>query len=400
MSILATDPINTAKRRAWLRRAAIIALPLAGLAAAGVLLSTPQGIANATGSAMVRSVSSVDELISALQNARDGSEIRLIAGRYPSAALRAIRIKGNATITSADPANPAIFTGLTVRDCAGLTFRNLKFEGAMQGLQYHFLVLNSERINLESLTFTGPVSGVDSSVISALMLRNSSDIVVTRSTFTRFWHALSLLDVEKLTIRANEFRSLRTDAIRGGGGSNLLIAENVIADFFPAPRDHPDGIQLWSTQQTKAASNIVIRDNLVVRGAGAIAQGIFIRDTHEKLPFENVEISGNLMVGTMFNGIAIMGVNRGRIIGNEVIAYPDAKSWIRVQNANAVELRNNRAMLYLIITSSGVSQTDNQTTNPTNKRIQARIASWLNARPAMRDTAGPLLRELAAQPAE
>ena len=399
MATPVTNNPETKARRSLVRRAAIVALPLAVLATAGVLLWSPQGMASASGAAQIRTVSSVDELTAALHSARDGSEIRLMAGRYPIALLRGIQIKGNATISSADPANPATFTGLTLRDCAGMTFRNLKFEGAAAGLQYHFLVLNSDRITLDALAFVGPAIGVDKTVNSALMLRNSRDIAVTRSHFSGFWHGLSLLDVESLTIKANEFRAMQTDAIRGGGGSNLLIAENVISEFHPAPGDHPDGIQLWSTHQTVAARNIVIRDNLVVRGAGAPTQGIFIRDTLDKLPFENVEISGNLAIGTMFNGIAISGVTGGRITGNEVIAHPDAKSWIRVQNAKAVELHDNRAMVFLIMASPGVTQKGNQITSPTNKAISAKIADWLDARPAMRDAAGPLLTELAARPA-
>ena len=76
-----------------------------------------------------------------------------------------------------------------------------------------------------------------------------------------------------------------------------------MADFHPIPVDHPDGIQLWSTDQKTSASNITIRYNLVVRGKGEATQGIFVRDVVGGLPFKSVQVYGNLVIGARFNGI-------------------------------------------------------------------------------------------------
>lgn len=73
-----------------------------------------------------------------------------------------------------------------------------------------------------------------------------------------------------------------------------LLHSRFISFFVPAEGDQPDGIQLWSTQQEEPGRNITLRDNLVAKGGGGHAQGIFIRDTFRQLPFENIGISGNI----------------------------------------------------------------------------------------------------------
>jgi len=50
----------------------------------------------------------------------------------------------------------------------------------------------------------------------------------------------------------------------------------------------------------------------------------------------------------MYNGIAIDGVVGATIDGNEVVAWPDQTSWIRVRNGTKVDMRANRAPKFVI----------------------------------------------------
>lgn len=349
-----------------------------------------------TGAKQDVTVSSVAELNTALDRAKSGSVIRLMAGTYPAVLIRSVNIDGNVTITSADPEHHAVLQGMTVRDSSGLTFRALDFSATAPGAQYGFLVTGSHDVQLDQLVFDSPAVPIDKRIISALQLRGVQNVVVSRSQFRNYWNGITMLDVTGVKIVANELRDMRTDGIRGGGISDLLITQNVCADFRPVKPDHPDCIQLWSTNQTEPGRNIRIIDNLAWRRNGIQTQGIFIRDTFDKLPFENIEITGNLMIGTLYNAIAVSGLHGGTIANNEVIAYPDQKAWILINNGFGVTMNNNRAMIFLLRGQNDVKQSDNKLTNPTDKHIPQRIAQWLATKPDMQKNAGPLLRELIA----
>ena len=110
------------------------------------------------------------------------------------------------------------------------------------------------------------------------MIRDSSDITVTNSEFTHARYAVSMLDNSGVTISGNYFHDLRTDGVRGGGNSNVVISDNFFTNFRPAEGDHADAIQFWTTNTTTSAENIRITGNVIVRGEGGATQGIFMRD--------------------------------------------------------------------------------------------------------------------------
>lgn len=328
-------------------------------------------------------VSSVDELKTALARASGGT-IRLVPGRYPPIAIRGARPAHTVTIVSADPARPAQMTGVTVRDSANLAFEGLSFGVLDPAAQYGLSILASERIAARRLAFAWPGGVQGRAVISAIIVRASKQVEITDSTFRDHWHGVSFLNVEDFRVADNLFTDLRTDGIRGGGVRRVTIERNVIGNFHPAPGDHPDGIQLWSTQQTEAGREVTIRDNLVWRGAGGITQGVFIRDTFERLPFQEITVSGNLLVGTMYNGIALLGVDSGAVSGNTVIAFPDMKSWISLRQSPTVTLRDNAAMLFTVDNKVIAPPSSNRLTAPARDRGLSAIATWLARHPALR----------------
>lgn len=359
--------------------AGFVALQAANKSAATIAAS-----AIAKGDVQTVTISSQSELLSALTSLEDGSTIQLMAGYYPVVEIKGITTHGTITISSADPNKPAVIGQVNVRASTGIKFKDLHFKARLIDGWFPFFVFNSDNIIFDNIKVEGKrASGIAVKEAAAMMIRASRHIEVKGSDFSQSRHGLELLEVEGIKITDNVFHDLQTDGVRGGGVSDALISGNIFTDYKPAERDHPDGIQLWSTNQKRPGRNIVIRDNLVVRGVGDPTQGIFIRDTRNQMPFENIEISGNMVIGGLYNGIAINGVIGAQITDNEVIAYPRSKSWIRIDNGRDVALENNRAMFYMLRgENKNIKQSKNKTTYPTNRGLNEKLKAWTDQKTA------------------
>lgn len=429
------------RRSTWLRklqeyapaRTLVIVTVLLAMTSAGALLfvglQTPlAGVfggrsAEALAGEMPRGkiVSSAAELRRAVEDAEDGAVILLAPGRYPQIALGNVKKAGSVTIASADRSRPASIGRLMIRNSSGLVVRDVELAadesavpvrpaanrddddaaggadgnrpeqgarpdaGRSLAARFPFMVVESERIVLDRLYVHGPMDNLAAAYrISAMMLRASKHITVSNSRFTALWHGIAMLDLDDGVIRNNEFSNIRTDGVRGGDVSNLQIVGNVFTDFHPVQGDHPDGIQLWSTPKRVAMNNILIRDNMVVRGKGLPTQGIFLRDVRNGRPFRNVDIRDNLVMGGLYNGIAVNGVDGGRIEDNEIINYPDRKhSWLRVDNSQGLDVRRNRASRFLI-TRSSVQESENRIDGGSQRDEAKRVTKWLDAKPGRR----------------
>lgn len=322
-------------------------------------------------------VKSTVELISAVKHAHDGDTILLASGTYAGVALKNITINGNVTIASADAGHPAVLSDLLVKGSSGLSFANLDFVATASSSNFSFQVFGSNHINFDHIDVKGPANLGSGDEVSPFMIRNSSDIAVTNSEFSNVWHGISMLDNDGVTIADNFFHDIRTDGVRGGGNSNLSISNNMFTDFFPSAGDHPDAIQLWTTNTTETAHDIVITDNLIVRGDGAAVQGIFLRDTFDNLPFSNVTITGNLVAGGMYNGIAIDGVNDGLIANNVVAGFADQKSWIRANNDKGLVIVDNQATAYSLDEREDARISENLITQSAQDGGARVVAAWL-----------------------
>lgn len=424
------------------RKAVMLATALSGAlivgavvfaGARGMLGQTGAKIASAVGirdafAGTPRVVSSAEELRRALDSAADGSTIALASGHYPNIGIGNIKKAGTVTVTSADPDRPAVIGRLLVRNSAGLTFRNIELaadasavvvrqgqppkaeqtdrdeadnddapKGQSAANRFPFMILQSERITFDRMNIHGPADNLDAAYrIPALMVRASRKVTISNSRFSALQHGIAMLELDGMAVLNNEFHNIRTDGVRGGEVSNLEVAGNVFTDFHPAPKDHPDAIQLWSTPKNGMMTNIHIHDNLVVRGTGYPTQGVFLRDVKNGRPFQNVVIEGNLVMGGLYNGIAINGVQGGRITDNIVLNYPDRKhSWIRAQNCGDIEMQNNRASRYIFAPVIG-RESGNKMDAASPKDEAKRVNQWLDAKPGRRRADSMLQARLTA----
>ncbi|KAA9013042.1 right-handed parallel beta-helix repeat-containing protein [Sphingobium limneticum] len=352
--------------------------------AAFMLLSSCDGSSGsatsaAAGNASISQARITDaaSLLSALKRAREGDTLLVDPGRYDMLSLQNLHFSKAVTLASRDPRDPATFTGFKMRNVSGLTIRNVECEVVASNGMFSYSILDSENIILQELNVHGSLNGNPGDDKSPIMIRGSRSITVRDSDFRELFHGISFLDSENLILSGNSFRMLRTDGIRGGGSSHLIIRGNVFTDFKPNLKDHPDGVQLWTTNTKAAARDILIEQNIMMRGDGAAIQGIFIRDTFNQFPFENLVIRSNLILGGMYNGIGIGGSKDAIVEKNVVAAFPGQKSWIRVGIAQNMVLSGNRATAYVLSDAAQVVQKSNGKVSAVRDGGKALLARWL-----------------------
>lgn len=293
----------------------------------------------------VVTVNSSQALMGALANASSGDVIKLAAGTYSNVALKGLNFANGVTITSADPNRPAVLTDLMISGSKGITVQNLELFNA-RSADLAFQVQGSSNIVLDNLNVHGVANMAAVSNARLMMVRSSSNVQVLNSEFSYGWHGISMLNNKQVRIEDNYFHDLRTDGVRGGGNSDLTIRANMFTNFYPQPTDHPDAIQLWTTNTSQSSSNILIDQNVITRGSGTQIQGIFMRDISGALPFNNVTVTHNLIEGARNNGISLNGIKNGTIANNTVQGFPDHKSGIQMSNSTGVVVANNLSSLF------------------------------------------------------
>lgn len=320
--------------------------------------------------------SSTQTLLSALAQAKPGDVIRLASGTYANVAIKGLNIAGNVTIMSADASRPAVLLDLSIKSSQGLTFSNLTFSETKPSSDYGFTVSGSSNIQFDHLKVSGPANIGSGAESSLMQIRSSTGVTVSNSEFSNGNYAISLIDTSGTVIKGNFFHDIRTDGVRGGGNSNITISGNLFTDFYPAAGDHSDAIQLWTTNTSATARNIVITDNVVVRGDGRPIQGVFLRDTFDQMPFENVTVTGNLVVGGVYNGISVDGATSGLIANNEVYGLPDQRSSIRTGKAGGVVVRDNVATDYVSDLAELANTNGNRVVLSASDKGSSQVYGW------------------------
>lgn len=292
----------------------------------------------------VFTVSNSNDLIAAAQKAVAGDTISLASGTYSGVVLQNIIPTGTITFTSADPMHPAVLTDLNMVGSRNISLSNLTLLTSNDATWYHFIVNNSSNISMSHMMFDGP-GMTPLQDTTGLMVRSSSNVSITNSEFKNLVFGVNFLDNTGVTVNDSYFHDLRSDGIRGGGNSQIVYTNNFFTNFHPNSVDHPDAIQLWTTSETTAASDILISGNVMVRGAtGSPFQGIFIRDEIGTLHYNNVTVTNNILLGGHYNGMTFDGVNNGLVTGNVVVGFPDQPSWIRTLNdGSALDVHGNTA---------------------------------------------------------
>jgi Ca2+-binding RTX toxin-like protein len=317
-------------------------------------------------------------LAAALKSAQPGDVIALASGRYDDVTLSRLDFSGpGITITSQDAGAPAEISGLNVQHSSGVTFRGLTLVSDPDDGAITTLVSSSERIAFDQIHFHGSLNEDPTDDTGGIQVRNSADVSITHSTFEQLYWAISHLDDTGLTISDNEFHDLRMDGIRGGGSSFVTIARNTFRDFYIKTDDHGDVIQFWTRNALSAAHDILIEDNIFIRGNGYYVQGICLREEDGGLPYERVIIRGNLLAGSTYNAITVGHASDVTLEDNVVQAFTDRKSYITLSKIDGATVSGNSSMLINVKESTGVVETGTVKLAMTADAGASVIQAWL-----------------------
>ncbi|HWE99140.1 MAG TPA: right-handed parallel beta-helix repeat-containing protein [Caulobacteraceae bacterium] len=314
--------------------------------------------------APARTIATSEDLVRALQKAQPGEVLSLSPGVYDE--VRIDGFHGTATITSADPKRPAQIHRLLIRGSSGVTLQGVELVAPLAdpaaGWRQPFMVAGSSHITLKNLDGHSVAGSTLATENGGLIVRESDHILIADSDFHDLHAAIQHGNIDHLEIRGNQLRHLRDDGIRGGGSSNVVIADNHCSSQHPdlEDRDHPDCIQFWTTNTTQPAHDITVENNTYDRGEGMPIQGIFFADEASH-PYERVTIRGNRLHGASWNGIYVNGASDVVLENNEVCDRPDRESWMTLINVHGATLSDNRAGKFQFSKTSDVKEVRGKT---------------------------------------
>ena len=261
--------------------------------------------------------------------AKSGQTILLASGAYGPLQLYGRKFSGAGLVIEAQAGAKPVFPEIDIGGSDGITLKNVEVD--IQTAKFGVNVDNSHQINLVGLTIHGPAD----KPLNGMMLRDGAGMAVTDSTLSHLEHGINLWNSDHVQILRNTFHDIESDGIRGPS-SHVDVIGNHASDFHPVAGDHPDFIQFWSTKEAGPSTGNRVMDNVFRRGSGDAVQGVFIEDN------KDIVISGNALLGTMFNAISLSRTQGALIEDNFIQSYPDMQAKIIARGVSAdVTVRNN-----------------------------------------------------------
>lgn len=330
------------------------------------------------------------ELNAAMAKAQSGDVIALAPGRYDGFAFKppAAPFVPAVTITSADPARPAVLTDFSLGRFTGLHFRQIELQALPPAVPntWAFRIAKAGDVAFDQVHVHGSLDGDAANDAYGLSLREIAGVSVTRSEFQQLGRALALGTGTDVEVSGNYAHDLRSDAFDFADVQRVKITANVVRNIRAVAPDHPDAIQFWTSGTTRPSTDILIGGNVLLRGEGKGTQGIFLRDQVGTLPYERVTITDNLLVGTGYNGIRIQGVRGLTLTRNELVTQDIDKdpvtgkllyTNILVQGGDGIVSRDNRAYLIGFDKPLNLQQSGDVITRPVSDLGAAALARWI-----------------------
>jgi hypothetical protein len=316
-----------------------------------VTTSPPASTGTVTSGANVVTVNSAAGLMSALQTATAGEVIKLAAGSYGDLQFSGLHFSGaGVTITSADTTNQAVVNSVAVWGMSsGINLDHLTVQ-LPSTEQYGLQIDGASNVNVSNMTITGTgTAGAYNG--EGVLIRNATGVSVTNSDISHVNVGIESVDANTVTVSNNSIHDVSQDGIDTWGTTNEVVSHNTLTNFTPGAGIHPDAIQFAADPSGVANSNILVEDNVITRGAStALFQGIFVENTN------HIEITGNAMAGTMYNGISLSSTSTGLVTNNFVEGFTDEISWIITRNVSSnVTLTNNQATQTVNYADGGVA---------------------------------------------
>lgn len=289
-------------------------------------------------------VSNSASLASALKAAKGGDTILLAPGDYGKISLAHLGFSSQVTLKSADNVNRAILAGATISNSSNIRLDGIDVRFTPTETSYAWSsaidIKKSSNITIANSRMRGgvAVNGVpidalkldaSSNVLGlpagrAVTVTGSSNISFTGNDIGVFHKGIVLSSVDGITISKSRIHDLRSTPISGGNVSNLTVTDNHLHDSTPwrfsQGGDHGDFIHIWtSTTQTSASANYTIARNFIDQGTGTALLGIYLDDNDNKMGFNNVRITDNVIFNDDGQGIRIENGHGVTVTDNTLI---------------------------------------------------------------------------------
>ncbi|ODT87845.1 MAG: hypothetical protein ABS78_09685 [Phenylobacterium sp. SCN 70-31] len=180
--------------------------------------------------------------------------------------------------------------------------------------------MNGVAADAEKLDSTGNVIGLPAA--RGVTIENSSEVTISNVEIHQFHKGIVLAKASKISILDNEIHDLRTSPIVGGGLNDIVIDGNKLSNSTPfrwGSVDHGDYIHIWTSTAVGQSKNITITNNVIQQGDGTALLGIYLDDNNNRLGFENVDISNNLIANGNHQGIRLENVFNSSISDNTLV---------------------------------------------------------------------------------
>lgn len=286
------------------------------------------------------------ELDAALKAAKGGETIKLAAGTYSSVEVRNRNFASNVTITSLDASASVNVLKFVIYGSSNLTLKNMTVQADFKPTEdYAPLnnISNSSNITIDNVKISGGTGDPSASKGYGLLVRDTSGVVIKNSSFDHFALGLAAQNDDGMRVLNNSFHDNRRDHTNFTEMSNLVIDGNTFTNLFPVGGEHPDAIQFLTAGKAKGNQNITISNNVIMQGAGAGAQGIFMNEEAGNLPYVNVNITNNLIyLNGEWQGVNVVNGQNINIQSNTVVSKPDSVDfWIRLDKVSGGTVSNN-----------------------------------------------------------
>jgi parallel beta-helix repeat protein len=308
---------------------------------------------------VITTVSNTNTLLSAISSAHDGDTILLSAGEYSNLNIKNVHFANGVTIAAADASHPAVIEGINLQNSAGLNFQGLEVTVDPR-IGVAFNLMGDSNITMNGLSIHQSATGGTGGM--GISLRNSSNVTVENTDIHNVGVGIQHLDDDHIQILNNSIHDITGDGIKGGGSNYVTVSGNHFTNFSTQPGDHPDAIQFWTVNTTTTTHDLVITDNVYVRGTGDAVQGIFLGNELD-IPYQNVTISGNVISGGMYQGISVYEADNAQVSNNYVQAYADGGSFMQMEGTTHSSFTNNVTTSSILDNNNNVGLvTSNNTT--------------------------------------
>jgi hypothetical protein len=277
------------------------------------------------------------ELDRAIANASAGDRILLGAGDYGRLAIQGRNYSASLVLEAQDGAAPPRFQSIVVERSSNIVLRNLSVSfgaSARPQTDYAVHLSHAQAIRLEGMRVASAPNGVAGDDANGVMALSSADIEIVDSVFDETYRGVVSFESDRVLVRRNVILRSGVDGVAARGADGLTIEDNYIAEFLAVDPValHPDGVQIWSKSAARPNRNIAIRRNLIRRGEGDPAQGVFIRTP--ELRSVGIVIEDNVIDQSMGQGVAIENAEGAVIRRNTLLPAR------RGEAAPAIDVRN------------------------------------------------------------